>query len=121
MIDTYSNDFKTGTVQAAIRERAEHRCEHCGIEFYPHTNIAIEATNQHGHPIIGTVHHINGRKQDNRWENLLYCCQTCHLAIQGRWKPGQMLPIDWCPVPLWIVIRELDYIEPPRQLSLWSG
>ncbi len=36
---------------------------------------------------ILTVHHLTGKKDDNRWWNLLALCQSCHLTIQGRVIP----------------------------------
>lgn len=33
---------------------------------------------------ILTVHHLNGRKFDLRWWNLVALCQRCHLQIQGK-------------------------------------
>lgn len=36
-----------------------------------------------------TVHHMNGRKDDSRWWNLLALCQCCHLVIQGKVNPAQ--------------------------------
>jgi hypothetical protein len=32
---------------------------------------------------ILTVHHLNGRKHDLRWWNLIAACQRCHLWLQG--------------------------------------
>jgi hypothetical protein len=53
------------------------RWEHCG-----HTD-----DRESGHVL--TVHHLNLDKSDCRPENLLACCQRCHLHIQARWRPGQ--------------------------------
>jgi hypothetical protein len=33
---------------------------------------------------ILTVHHLNGRKEDLRWHNLVALCQRCHLLIQRK-------------------------------------
>lgn len=36
---------------------------------------------------ILTVHHANGSKDDDWWDNLLPLCQRCHLVIQGKVDP----------------------------------
>lgn len=36
---------------------------------------------------ILTVHHANGDKADDWWDNLLPLCQRCHLVIQGKVDP----------------------------------
>ena len=42
---------------------------------------------------ILTVHHLTGKKGDNRWWNLLPLCQVCHLQIQGKVIPE--VPYLW--------------------------
>jgi 5-methylcytosine-specific restriction endonuclease McrA len=34
-----------------------------------------------------TVHHFDGRKDNNAWWNLMALCNSCHLTIQGRVIP----------------------------------
>lgn len=94
---TYVADWSRIAIDAKIR--AGWCCEHCGMEFEPHTGKATVARNADGKPSILTVHHLNGDKSDNRWENLLVCCQACHLSIQARWSPGEELPAEWPGVP----------------------
>lgn len=53
----------------AIRERDHYKCA-LGWRKRPH-----EARD---------VHHINWRKDDNRWENLITLCSSCHGKIHGR-------------------------------------
>lgn len=36
---------------------------------------------------ILTVHHLDGRKDNDAWWNLLSLCQRCHLQIQSRVDP----------------------------------
>lgn len=36
---------------------------------------------------ILTIHHANGDKADDWWDNLLPLCQRCHLVIQGKVDP----------------------------------
>lgn len=40
-----------------------------------------------------TVHHLDGRKDNCRWWNLLALCQKCHLEIQGKVIPER--PFLW--------------------------
>jgi hypothetical protein len=57
-------------IAAAVKEKADWRCEACG--------------NPHGKsPYVLTVHHLNHRPMDCRDDNLLACCQRCHLRCQG--------------------------------------
>lgn len=42
---------------------------------------------------ILTVHHLTGKKDDNRWFNLLALCQVCHLQIQAKVIPE--VPYLW--------------------------
>ena len=91
------------------------------MEFVPHTTKAVQARNRNGKPTILTVHHLDGQPENCAYENLLVCCQVCHLHIQGVWKPGRMLPASWWPVvPQWLVERGLTYLEPPVQLGLFG-
>jgi hypothetical protein len=47
---------------------------------------------------ILTVHHLNERKFDCRWHNLVSLCQRCHLTIQRKVEMNQVWPFehsDW--------------------------
>jgi hypothetical protein len=47
---------------------------------------------------ILTVHHLNGRKHDLRWWNLVSLCQRCHLYIQRKVLMERVYPwehSDW--------------------------
>lgn len=47
---------------------------------------------------ILTVHHLNQRKADCRWWNLVALCQRCHLQIQGKVQMARVWPwehSDW--------------------------
>jgi hypothetical protein len=41
---------------------------------------------------ILTVHHLNGRKFDLRWHNLVALCQRCHLSVQSRVQMERLWP-----------------------------
>jgi len=56
----------TKELKRSIRERDEYRCAICGIS---HSNA---------------VHHINYDKNDNRPENLITLCHSCHSKTNGR-------------------------------------
>lgn len=107
----YPHLWVRGLIQARVRERAGHRCEHCGMEFREGTNLAVKARRRNGHPIVGTVHHIDGNKSNCSWSNLVYLCQRCHyrLHLYG-WTPGADLPLAWRnEPPRWITARGLSY------------
>lgn len=115
----YPPEWRSGERQIQIRTLAGHQCEWCGMRFQEGTNLAMsEYQTRHGrdgklYPMIGTVHHINGRKHDLRWENLVYLCQRCHLRTQWTWEPGQVIPWQWIReakgIPHWIEVRRLAY------------
>lgn len=53
--------------------RTHNRCEMCGVK-----NGFIK---DDGVKIVLTVHHIDGDKTNNKYPNLLVCCQRCHLRL----------------------------------------
>ena len=75
-----------------VKAEAGWHCEHCG-----HVN---DKTTHH----VLTVHHLNGRKSDCEYENLVALCQRCHLRIQAKYDPEQMWL--WL-APVWALIRGL--------------
>lgn len=103
--------WKRGLIQARVRELANHRCEECGMEFQPGTNLAITERNRNGHAVIGTVHHIDENKANCAMSNLVYLCQRCHYRIHlYGWQPGKPLPICWHDeIPGWLSSRFPDY------------
>lgn len=105
----YPPEWRTGEIQRRLHKRIGWRCEHCGAEFHPGTNIARTARNADGKPSILTVHHIDGNPANCDWTNLLACCQRCHLHVQAVWKPGDVLPAHWPQPPQWIADRCLPY------------
>ena len=119
--NAYPAEWDDGQIQAQVRALAQHRCEQCGMEFRPGTNVAASARHADGRPVIGAVHHADYNTNNNTWRNLVYLCQNCHAQVTGLgWKPGDMLPLAWKDrVPAWITTRQLPYREHP-QLSLFE-
>jgi 5-methylcytosine-specific restriction endonuclease McrA len=112
----YPSDWDA--IADSAKADANYTCEHCGMRFVPGTNKAVEAVNANGRPCVLTVHHLDGDKSNCAWENLLVCCQRCHLHIQGAWGPGQPLPARWATAPGWLIKRGLDY-SPALQLRMF--
>lgn len=93
----YPNLWKRGEIQKRVRERANHRCEQCGMEFEEGTNLAITERRKDGHPMVGTCHHIDHDRSNNTMANLVYLCQRCHFNVhlKGNWNPSKPLPKRW--------------------------
>lgn len=66
-------------IALAVKRAARWHCEHCG-------HIHDRAS---GHVL--TVHHLDGDKANCDPSNLVALCQKCHLHIQSRWQPGQLV------------------------------
>ncbi len=116
----YPPEWESGEVQAVMYQFAGWRCEHCGMEFEPGSTKTITARNANGRPVILTVHHLDGDPSNCSWQNLLVCCQRCHLHVQAVWKPGDALPLVWAGrAPDWLVRRGLPYQVNP-QLALFD-
>jgi hypothetical protein len=108
--ETYPAQWEAGLIQWEINSLANWQCEHCGMLFPRGDTRAITARNRNGQPVVLTVHHLNGQKNDCRWQNLLACCQGCHLHIQASWEPGGSLPLSWGAIaPPWLLARGLEY------------
>ena len=69
----YPTDWKD--IANAVKDAAGRCCNRCA---HPH-DVAS------GHVL--TVHHMDGKKGNGRWWNLLALCQRCHLRIQARLIP----------------------------------
>jgi hypothetical protein len=59
-------------ISAAVRERAAHRCQWCGVANYSLT--------PKGAKIVLTVARLNHDRGDNDPDNLTVLCQRCHLG-----------------------------------------
>lgn len=119
----YPRLWQLGLIQKRVRERANHLCEQCGMEFVEGTNLAKEAKNRDGNATIGTVHHIDMDKQNCSKANLVFLCQRCHFTVHlYNWIPGDELPKRWKHrIPQWILDRELPYSDSKsKQLPLFE-
>ena len=95
----YAPNWKT-EIRPAILERANNCCEQCGVEnakwvwYHPSlTHLCSQDVSdgmrwygatedsdpQEGYLVCLTISHTNHDINDNRHENLLALCQTCHL------------------------------------------
>lgn len=114
---TYPNLWKRGIIQRRMYQRAEWRCEQCGMEFVPGSTRSRTTRRRDGRPFVLTIHHITGDKRDCSNKNLVALCQRCHLYVQWRWQPGQRGP--WITPPDWITQRGWEYLGPSSyQLEL---
>jgi 5-methylcytosine-specific restriction endonuclease McrA len=80
-------------IAARIKRQAGGCCEHCG-----HADHAAS-----GHAL--TVHHLDLDKSNCADDNLVALCQRCHLHIQARFLPGQI--VMGFARPGWMVARGL--------------
>ena len=62
-----------------LKDATDWRCERCNVRHNPKWNRTL------------TVHHLDGKPQNCAPENLAVLCQACHLSVQARFRPEQML------------------------------
>jgi len=66
-------------IATRIKNAARWRCEHCGHPHHPASSHTL------------TVHHLDGDPANCHDNNLVALCQRCHLHIQHRFTPGQLV------------------------------
>ena len=66
-------------IAQVVKDAAGWCCEHCG---HPHDRDS-------GHVL--TVHHLDGVKSNCEGWNLVALCQRCHLHLQAKLMPGQLI------------------------------
>ena len=68
------------------RERAQGRCEctgQCGVDHGGRCRSINGERTASGSCIVLTVHHLNHEPEDCSDENLIACCQGCHLRMDA--------------------------------------
>lgn len=71
--------------RAMIEIGIPYRCALCGIE-----------TVWNGRPLTLTVDHVNGRRNDNREENLRFLCPNCHSQTPTFGKSLGLTDVTTC-------------------------
>ena len=88
--NNYSDDWKN--IADKIKDIAGWKCENCGQKNSSENGCRL------------TVHHIDGNKANNDFNNLVALCQRCHLSIQAKFGVGQQYLFE---KPSWAVKRGL--------------
>lgn len=90
--DRYPKDWKQ--IRKRVLERADHRCEQCGVKNYSYRNnetglftfdeMLVESwtcvDKQSVTRIVLTIAHLDHTPENCSMENLRAWCQKCHLA-----------------------------------------
>jgi 5-methylcytosine-specific restriction endonuclease McrA len=92
MSGVYPEDW--AEIAARVKESAYWQCENCGHRHDPAAGRCL------------TVHHLDGDKSNCVHENLVALCQVCHLHIQARFYPGQLM-LPGIARPFWMFERGL--------------
>ena len=91
----YPSDWEKIAVR--VKLAADWKCEHCGHEHDVRVGRCL------------TVHHLDGNKSNCERENLVALCQVCHLHIQARYHPAQLL-LPGIGRPFWMYERGLGQV-----------
>lgn len=63
-------------IRQRVLERANHRCEFCGIENY--------AIRENGSKVVLTIAHLDNVPEHCDMDNLRALCQKCHLTYDAK-------------------------------------
>ena len=81
-------------IALSVKEAAGWRCQCCGRICHKPGSRPEGLTRSEWTAFTLSVHHRNHLPEDNRLENLLAVCPTCHLAMHrgghGNASPGQL-------------------------------
>ncbi len=77
-----------------VKEQAKWQCRRCGQQCLKPTDDTSHLTLSERHKLTLHVHHDNRIPEDNRLENLIPLCSSCHLHYhylgQCNVSPGQL-------------------------------
>jgi 5-methylcytosine-specific restriction endonuclease McrA len=77
-----------------VKEAASWRCQYCGRQCYRPGEKPDNLTRSEWTIHTLSVHHRNHKPEDNRRENLIAVCTSCHLVAhrggRGNASPGQL-------------------------------
>ncbi|MCF6190670.1 MAG: HNH endonuclease [Cocleimonas sp.] len=65
---------------AMLSERADHKCEYCGLDFFE------SVSNYKSFQIDHIIPTSSGGSNDN--ENKAVSCKTCNMDLKSRWNPA---------------------------------
>lgn len=78
----------------AVKEAANWQCQKCGLFCIKPGEPLSDAMKSRRRAYTLQVHHWNHNPADNRLENLVPLCTSCHLAChrrrRGNISPGQL-------------------------------
>ena len=69
----WSQYSKISSVKPHLINERGHRCEECGRKHWSKQKIPLE------------VHHVDGDRTNNKYENLKLLCCNCH-AMTDNWR-----------------------------------
>ncbi len=69
-------------IRKKILERAQNRCEFCGIEN--NTLVVKKAPSYGAYRVVLTIAHLDHDPRHNDPENLRALCQTCHNRYDAK-------------------------------------
>ncbi|MCT7975897.1 HNH endonuclease [Laspinema olomoucense] len=88
----YSKDWQQ--IALTIKDQAGWRCSKCNRQCLHPGDPTKHLTKSERAKITLTVHHHNRMPEDNRPENLIALCTSCHLSYHNRQQsnipPGQL-------------------------------
>jgi len=74
-MNRYPGDWKS--IATKVKDEADWRCIRCKRKHAPAAGYCL------------TVHHLDGKKYNCHWWNLIALCQRCHLQVQAKVRMNQ--------------------------------
>ena len=88
----YPDNWKE--IALMVKEQAQWKCCRCGQQCLTPTDDTRHLTRSERRKLTLDVHHDNRIPEDNRLENLIPLCSSCHLHYhylgQSNVSPGQL-------------------------------